>query len=367
MPEVQSRTYANPRRLPRRNHYQEGPGFLFVATQGGRPPDDGGLRDLAGVVRRRRAALRRWADGDPLATLCAEFGCSRASLFRWRTRFERDGLAGLLDRPRVGRRSDLPTTVERLILTVRLLTYWNSGRIAAEFRRREVWPLTHGQVDRVLARHGTHRPSYVRTPGPHYERAAANELWHIDLKGPFYFVGATGLARTCHFVALVDDHSRFLLGIRAIPTKEAIWVLDLLEEAIELCGVPHELMTDNGTPFVAITRTMLSRFQRSLAELAIRHIRTPDRHALDERQDRGVLAHRSRRRSSIASSSPISPRAEVAVTAYAGYYNYHRLHGELDWQTPAERFDGTPFTDRGFGSVPSLAGVADLLDAILAA
>ena len=32
MPEVQSRTYANPRRLPRRNHYQEGPGFLFVAT-----------------------------------------------------------------------------------------------------------------------------------------------------------------------------------------------------------------------------------------------------------------------------------------------------------------------------------------------
>jgi len=209
-----------------------------------------------------------------LATICAEFRCSRASLFRWRTRFERDGLAGLLDRPRVGRRSDLPTTVERLILTVRLLTYWNSGRIAAEFRRREVWPLTHGQVDRVLARHGTHRPSYVRTPGPRYERAAANELWHIDLKGPFYFVGATGLARTCHFVALVDDHSRFLLGIRAIPTKEAIWVLDLLEEAIELCGVPHELMTDNGTPFVAITRTMLSRFQRSLAELSIRHIRT---------------------------------------------------------------------------------------------
>jgi len=73
--------------------------------------------------------------------------------------------------------------LERLILTVSLLTYWNSGRIAAEFRRREVWPLTHGQVDRVLARHGTHRPSYVRTPGPRYERTAANELWHIDLEG----------------------------------------------------------------------------------------------------------------------------------------------------------------------------------------
>ncbi len=32
-----------------------------------------------------------------------------------------------------------------------------------------------------------------------------------------------------------------------------------------------------------------------------------------------------------------------------------------------ERFDGTPFTDLGLANVPALAGVADLLDAILAA
>ena len=187
MPEVQSRTYANPRRLPRRNHYQEGPGFLFVATQGGRPPEGIVQAGQAAMVRRRRAALRRWAAGEPLATVCAETGCSRASLFRWRTRFEHGGLEALLDRPRVGRASDLSPALERLILSVRLLTYWTSRRIAAEFRRRGVWPLSHGQVDRLLARHGSHRPSYVRTPGPRYERAAPNELWHIDLKGPFFF------------------------------------------------------------------------------------------------------------------------------------------------------------------------------------
>jgi len=366
MPEVQSRTYANPRRLPRRNHYQEGPGFLFVATQGGRPPQRIVQAGHAATVRRRRAALRRWADGEPLATICAETGCSRASLFRWRTRFEQGGLEALIDQPRVGRANELPPALERLILTVRLLTYWNSRRIAAEFRRRGVWPLGHGQVDRLLARHGTHRPSYVRTPGPRYERAAVNELWHIDLKGPFYLVGTTGRARTCHFVALVDDHSRFLLGIRAVPTKEAIWVLALLEEAIELCGVPHELMTDNGTPFVAIARTMLSRFQRSLAELRIRHIRTQ----IDTPWTNGKIeSFWATLQAEVLDRQQLADlaAAEAAVTAYAGYYNYHRLHGELDWQTPAERFDGTPFTDRGFGSVPALASVADLLDAILAA
>lgn len=319
MPEVQSRTYANPRRLPRRNHYQEGPGFLFVATQGGRPPDDVVRHGHAAAIRRRRAALRRWAEGEPLVTICRELRCGRASLFRWRTRYEQGGLEALTDRPRVGRASALPPALERLILTVRLLTYWNSRRLAAEFRRRGVWPLSHGQVDRLLARHGSHRPSYVRMPGPRYERAAVNELWHIDLKGPFYLVSATGRARTCHFVALVDDHSRFLLGIRAVPTKEAIWVLGLLEEAIELCGVPHELMTDNGTPFVTIVRSMLSRFQRSLAELRIRHIRTQ----IDTPWTNGKIeAFWATLQAEVLDRQQLADlaAAEAAVSAYAGYY-----------------------------------------------
>jgi hypothetical protein len=40
-----------------------------------------------------------------------------------------------------------------------------------------------------------------------------------------------------------------LLGIRVVPTKEAVWVLALLEQAIELSGVPPELMSDDGRPF----------------------------------------------------------------------------------------------------------------------
>jgi len=31
----------------------------------------------------------------------------------------------------------------------------------------------------------------------------------VDLNDPFFFLGATGRARTCQVVALVDDHSRF--------------------------------------------------------------------------------------------------------------------------------------------------------------
>ena len=354
---------SDPRRLPRRNHYQEGPGFLFLATQGGRPPTGGSAERVASVVRRRRAALRRLEAGETPAAICADVGCSRASLYRWRSRHARDGLGGLLDRPRRGRASSVPPVVERLVVTVRLLSYWNSRRLAAEFRRREIWPLSHAQVDRIVSRAGTHRPSSARQPGPRYERAAPNELWHIDMKGPFYFAG-TARRGSCHFAGLVDDHSRYLLGIRAVPTREALPILELLHEAVELCGVPLELMTDNGTPFVAIVRSMLSRFQRSLADLRVRHIRTQ----IDTPWTNGkieafwnILQAEVLDRQHLADLAA----AEAAVQAYAGYYNLHRLHGELAWHTPAERFDGTPFTDRGFEHVPSLAGAASLLNQLI--
>src|SRR3990170_6003733 len=337
---------SDPRSLPRRNHYQEGPGFLFLATQGGRPPESVAPGASAGIIRRRAAALRRWREGEPIAGLCTELGVHRATLFRWRSRLEAAGLVGLADPVHVGRAGELDPILEQVILTVRLLTNWNSRRIAAEFGRRGV-PVGHGQIDRLFARHGTHRASVRRIPGPRYERSSPNELWHIDLKGPFYLHPLHGSIRTCHFVALVDDHSRYLLGLRALPTKQAVAVLDVLGEAIELCGIPLALMSDNGTPFVTIVRTMLSRFQRNLAELEIRHIRTQ----VDTPWTNGKIeAFWATLQAEVLDRQYLADlaAADAAVTAYATYYNFHRLHGALGWRTPAERFDGTPFTDRGF-------------------
>lgn len=55
---------SDPGRLPRRNHYQEGPDFLFLATQGGRPPGTEEASSVASAVRMRARALRRWHDGE---------------------------------------------------------------------------------------------------------------------------------------------------------------------------------------------------------------------------------------------------------------------------------------------------------------
>ena len=110
-------------------------------------------------------------------------------------------------------RERLPAWLEQAVIVVRLLTYWNSKRLAAEFRRRSIYPLGHHAVDALLADLGTARPGVHRERGPAYGRARPNELWHIDIKGPFWLQRARGEHTKVWIVGLVDDPSRFLIGL----------------------------------------------------------------------------------------------------------------------------------------------------------
>jgi transposase len=176
-------------------------------------------------------------------------GVSRTSLFRWRRRYEQGGIEALRQRPRGPAMASLPAWVERIVIVVRLLTYWNSKRLAAEFTRRDIYPLGHHAVDALLAEQGTARPSVRRARGPRYERSRPDELWHIDIKGPFFLQRARGEYTKVWIVGLVDDHSRFLIGLRVLPRPQAAPILAWLRDCFELCGVPHEVMSDNGSPF----------------------------------------------------------------------------------------------------------------------
>jgi transposase InsO family protein len=152
----------------------------------------------------------------------------------------------------------------------------------------------------------------------------------------------------------VLDHSRFVIGLRILAQTSAAPILRWLDECFELCGQPLELMSDNGRPFVFWMPGVLTLFGKRLRDLHIQHLRTQisspwtngkieafwdilQAEVLD-RERFGGLA-----------------QAEIALAKFAEYYNYHRLSGVLGWLTPAERYNGTPFTDRGFENIPSLA------------
>ena len=297
MDELPPHNRTDPHRRLLRHTYQEGPDFLFLATRGGRPPGPDQRQSLA-ALRLRVRAVRVARDEGIAAAL--GLGVSRASLHRWRCRYEAGGLDALLNRSRGPTPARLPAWVEQAVIVARLLTYWNSKRLAAEFSRREIYPLDHHAVDGLLAELGTARPSVRLERGPAYERSRPNELWH------------------------------------------------------------------NGSPFVVWMPGVLTLFGKTLEELQIRHIRTqvnsPWTNGKIERFW-GVLQSELLDRQIFRTLEA----AADGLTGFATYYNYDRLHGELDWHTPAERYDGTPFVDRGFEHIPALAHLQDWLSELKAA
>lgn len=141
MDEIAGPTYKlrDPKRRWLRHTYQEGPGFRFLATRGGRPPSSTSRSRELEIVRERARVLRIAREQGIGAAL--ELGCcSRRSLFRWQAAYGGEGLSGLVPERRGPRRPELKHAawVEQVVIAVRLHTYWSAKRIAAELARREI-------------------------------------------------------------------------------------------------------------------------------------------------------------------------------------------------------------------------------------
>ena len=85
----------DPHRRLLRHTYQEGPGFRFLATRGGRPPRRDLERRSELEVVRERAHLLRVMREDGLDVALALGRCARASLFRWQAAYDEGGLTTL--------------------------------------------------------------------------------------------------------------------------------------------------------------------------------------------------------------------------------------------------------------------------------
>ncbi len=357
----------DPERRWLRRTYQEGPGFRFLATRGGRPPRPPIPRNQLAMLRERARVLRIARD-DGLGAALALGVCSRMTLWRWQQAYAHGGLAALVPEPYGPHHPSTkhPAWVEQVVIAVRLHTYWNAKRISAELRRREIADVGQWWIERLFDDLGTSRPSGPRERGPRYERSSPNALWHIDIKGPFFIQLAKDRYLKTWLFGLVDDHSRYVLGLRIGTGKDVAAILDWMRDCIELCGRPLQLMTDNGTEFVHWMPGVLNRFGKTLRELEIRHIQTQ----INTPWTNGKIeAFWATLKSEVLDREIFRSldEAEAAMDRFVRYYNYHRLHGEIGWITPGERFDGTPFTDRGFQNIPALTHLTGWLEELRAA
>ena len=77
--------------------------------------------------------------------------------------------------------------------------------------------------------------------------AAANEVWSVDFKGWWRSWG-----KRCEPLTVRDEHSRYVLEVRALGDARSETVRNNFERLFERYGLPPAIRSDNGVPFASV-------------------------------------------------------------------------------------------------------------------
>jgi len=272
----------------------------------------------------------------PVTKITREFGVSRKTFYKFKRRFEAEGLTGLEDRSRAPqhRPRRIPLSVEEAIVELRCQhPEFGPVRLQAELKNLGINPPSHQGIQNVLVRHrlngwnARQKREYRR-----FERTSPNELWQLDTKGCFVIKGWGKIFP----LNILDDYSRFCIASQAHPFERTEYILDTLEKAIVTYGKPQYLMTDNGVWFVQ-RKGVVTRVQMFLKNHGISHIptgvRRPTTNGKVERFHRTLnreLIKRFRFKD--------QQQAQEAFDAYRFYYNHQRPHQALGNLPPISRY-----------------------------
>src|SRR5882672_2092048 len=182
--------------------------------------------------------------------LCRRFAISATLGYRLLARYRQAGVAGLGDRSRRPHHSPerTPEAMEAAVLAVRdAHPAWGGRKIRRRLEnlgRTEVPSVS--TITAILHRHQRidTRESAKHRPWERFERPAANELWQMDFKGHFAISGGR-----CHPLTIVDDHSRYALGIKACGNERETTVRRQLTATFRCYGLPERMLMDNGPPW----------------------------------------------------------------------------------------------------------------------
>ena len=283
------------------------------------------------------------ADGANRSELCRRFGISRDKGYKWLRRYRAGEPASLADRSRRPHRSPSRTdaATEAEVLRVRAANNdaWGARKIAWAMARagwEDVPALS--TITRILQRHGKVEERSAAHPGPfrRFERAAPNELWQMDFKGHFPL-----LHGRCHPLTVLDDHSRYALGLEACADERDRTVRGRLTAVFRRYGLPLEMLMDNGPPWGDAGDQPYTAFGAWLMRLGIRvsHGRPchPQTQGKDERFHRTLKAEVLNGRSFRDMQD-----CQIAFDRWRPIYNHERPHEALDLKPPAARYRVSP-------------------------
>jgi putative transposase len=282
-----------------------------------------------------------------VSELCESFGISRKTGYKWIERFEREGLEGLKDRPRIARECPHRTIAEiaqRVLEFRRRHPRWGPKKLLARLEQLDpsvAWPApsTAGELLKRAgligpSRHARRKHSTFRSLLPKPDHP--NDLWTADFKGQF----KTRDAIYCYPLTIADGASRFLLEIRALDSTDGLPVYRSFQRLFHEHGLPRAIRTDNGTPFAGIGLRRLSRLSVWWIRLGI-HPQLiapshPEQNGAHERMHKTLKADTAR--------PPQANRnaQQRRFDHFRQEYNHQRPHEALGQKTPASLYQPSP-------------------------
>lgn len=281
--------------------------------------------------------------GSNISELCRQYGISRKTGYKWLGRARQAGSAGLREhsrRPHHAPRRTLPAVEEQVLNIRRTHPTWGGRKIRQMLLNQgEQAVPAISTITAILHRHQLIDPeqSQQHQRVQRFEREQPNQLWQMDFKGHFP-LSAGG---QCHPLVVIDDHSRFLLGLTACANETISTVQGCLTTIFERYGLPEAMLMDNGSAWgfdADAHHTLLTAWMIRLG-ITVSHGRPfhPQTQGKTERLNRtlktDLLQHQS-----LADLTA----AQVAFDDWQNTYNQVRPHEALRLQPPSARYQPSP-------------------------
>jgi transposase InsO family protein len=209
------------------------------------------------IVRARRKGLK-------VKEITEIFNVSRWTVWRWTKRAYHPGRESYKDKPKRPHTIHYKVTweVENAIIILRASFNWGTQRIKVvlsspppyiKYLLENVlgvdWKpvlLSRQTINQVLMKHRRNGyPPGGKRDWKYFRADSPNDMWQMDIKGPFSIDGERKLA-----LDIIDDYSRFRLSCKlftAIATKD---VIDELSRCFQLYGKkPKKILVDQGSQF----------------------------------------------------------------------------------------------------------------------
>lgn len=275
-----------------------------------------------------------------MSELCHRFGISRKTGYKWLNKYQQHGKEALMDQSRRPHISPnrTPAEIEELVLQVRdEHPVWGGRKINSLLLRGGHTHIPHAStITGILHRNGRMDAdeSVKHQAFQRFEKEHPNELWQMDFKGHF----AMTEGGRCHPLTVLDDCSRFLLGLRACSNETHETVTEQLTSIFRLYGIPDRMLMDNGSPWGSDGNNPYTRLTVWLIRLGINisHGRPyhPQTQGKDERLHRTLNAELISRRcfSDLWNCQP-------AFDDWRDMYNHVRPHQALHMCVPGERYE----------------------------